>query len=287
MGRPAILLTGADGQVGLELSRLLAASGDVVAANRKTLDLADPDAIVAAVRHVKPSLIVNAGAYTAVDRAESEAELARAVNSRAPRILAEEAKRASAVLVHYSTDYVFDGKQATPYKEDAPAVPLNVYGQTKLEGEQAIAAVGARSIVLRTSWVYGLTGRNFLLTMRRLAAERDELRIVSDQIGVPNWSRTLAASTARIVAAGLGALGERWGLYHLSCSGETSWYEFARAILGDGPKPRIVPVTTADYPTPARRPAYGVLDTSRFESTFGFALPHWRAALAECLASPA
>ena len=285
MGRRAILLTGADGQVGLELARLLAASGDVVAATRRTLDLADPDAIVAVVRRIKPSLIVNAAAYTAVDRAESEAELARAVNARAPRILAEEAKRASAVLVHYSTDYVFDGKRTTPYTEDAPTAPLNVYGQTKLEGEHAIAAVGARAIVLRTSWVYGLSGRNFLLTMRKLAAEREELRIVSDQIGVPNWSRTLAASTARMVDAGLDALGERSGLYHLSCSGETSWYEFARAILGDGPKPRIVPVTTADYPTPARRPAYGVLDTSRFESTFGFALPHWRDALAECLAA--
>ena len=287
MGRPAILLTGADGQVGLELARLLATAGDVVAENRRTLDLADPDAIVAVVRRIKPSLIVNAAAYTAVDRAESEAELARAVNARAPRILAEEAKRASAVLVHYSTDYVFDGKRTTPYTEDAPTAPLNVYGQTKLEGERAIAAVGARAIVLRTSWVYGLSGRNFLLTMRKLAAERDELRIVSDQIGVPNWSRTLAASTARMVDAGVDALGERSGLYHLSCSGETSWYEFARAILGDGPKPRIVPVTTADYPTPARRPAYGVLDTSRFESTFGFALPHWRDALAECLASMA
>jgi dTDP-4-dehydrorhamnose reductase len=287
MGRPAILLTGADGQIGLELARLLAASGDVVAANRRTLDLADPDAIVAAVRRVQPSLIVNAAAYTAVDRAESEPELARAVNARAPRILAEEARRASAVLVHYSTDYVFDGKRTTPYTEDAPTAPLNVYGQTKLEGERAIAAIGARAIVLRTSWVYGLTGRNFLLTMRKLAAQRDELRIVSDQIGVPNWSRTLAASTARLVDAGLDALGERSGLYHLSCSGEASWYELARAILGDGPKPRIVPVATAEYPTPARRPAYGVLETSRFESTFGFALPHWRDALAECLASTA
>ncbi len=287
MGRPAILLTGADGQVGRELAQLLAASGDVVAADRNMLDLADPDAIVAVVRRVKPALIVNAGAYTAVDRAENEPELARAVNSRAPRVLAEEAKRVSAALVHYSTDYVFDGKRTTPYTEDAPTAPLNVYGQTKREGEEAIASVGARAIVLRTSWVYGLSGRNFLLTMRKLAAERDELRIVSDQIGVPNWSRTLAESTARIVGAGLGALGERSGLYHLSCSGETSWFEFARAILGDGPKPRIVPVTTADYPTPARRPAYGVLDTSRFESTFGFALPHWRDALAQCLASPA
>jgi dTDP-4-dehydrorhamnose reductase/dTDP-4-dehydrorhamnose 3,5-epimerase len=287
MGRAAILVTGADGQVGRELTRLLASSGDVVAADRKMLDLADPDAIVAAVRGVQPALIVNAGAYTAVDRAESEPEVARAVNSRAPRILAEESKRASAVLVHYSTDYVFDGKRTAPYTEDAPTAPLNVYGQTKLEGEQAIAAAGARAIVLRTSWVYGLTGKNFLLTMRKLAAERDELRIVSDQTGVPNWSRTLAASTARIVAAGLDALGERSGLYHLSCSGEASWYEFARAILGDPAKPRIVPVTTADYPTPARRPAYGVLDTSRFDSTFGFALPHWRDALAQCLASPA
>jgi len=287
MGRPAILLTGAEGQIGSELKRLLAASGEVVAVDRRMLDLADPDAIVAVVRRVKPSLIVNAGAYTAVDRAESEPEVARAVNARAPRILAEEAKRASAVLVHFSTDYVFDGKRTTPYSEDAPTAPLNVYGQTKLEGEQAIAQAGARAIVLRTSWVYGLTGKNFLLTMRKLAAERDELRIVADQIGVPNWSRTLAASTARIVGAGLDALGERSGVYHLSCKGEASWYEFARAILGEGPKPRIVPVTTADYPTPARRPAYGVLDTSRFESTFGFALPRWRDALAECLGSPA
>jgi len=287
MARPAILLTGADGQIGSELKRLLAASGEIVAADRRMLDLADPDAIVGVVRRVKPSLIVNAGAYTAVDRAESEPELARAVNSRAPRILAEEAKRASAVLVHYSTDYVFDGKRTTPYTEDALTAPINVYGQTKLEGEQAIAAVGARAVVLRTSWVYGLSGKNFLLTMRKLAAEREELRIVSDQIGVPNWSRTLAASTARIVGGGLDALGERSGLYHLSCAGKASWYEFARAIIGDGPRPRIVPVTTADYPTPARRPAFGVLDTSRFESTFGFALPLWRNALAECLASPA
>ena len=286
MERPAILLTGADGQVGFELKRLLATSGEIVAADRKTLDLAVPDAIVAVVRRVKPSLIVNAAAYTAVDRAESEPERARAVNARAPGILAEEAKRASAVLVHYSTDYVFDGNRTTPYPEDAPTAPLNVYGLTKLEGEQAIAAAGARAIVLRTSWVYGLRGKNFLLTMRKLAAERDELKVVCDQIGVPNWSRTLAAATARIVGAGLPALAERSGLYHLSCSGEASWYDFARAILGDGPKPRVVPITTPEYPTPARRPAYGVLATSRFESAFGFAPPRWQDALAECLASP-
>jgi dTDP-4-dehydrorhamnose reductase len=286
MKRPAILLTGADGQVGFELEQLLAASGDVVRADRKMLDLADADATVAVVRSVNPSLIVNAAAYTAVDRAESEPDLARAVNARAPGILAEEARRADAVLVHYSTDYVFDGRRTTPYPEDAATAPLNVYGLTKLEGEQAIAASGARAIVLRTSWVYGLRGKNFLLTMRKLAAERDELKVVGDQVGVPNWSRTLAAATARIVSAGLPALAERSGLYHLSCSGEASWYDFARAILGDGPKPRIVPITTAEYPTPARRPAYGALATSRFEAAFGFALPSWQDALAECLASP-
>jgi len=287
MDRPTILLTGADGQVGFELKRLLSASGEVVATDRTALDLSDPDAIVAVVRKVKPALIVNGAAYTAVDRAETEPDLARAINARAPRILAEEAKRSSAVLVHYSTDYVFDGKRTTRYPEDAPTAPLNVYGATKLEGEQAIAATGARAIVLRTSWVYGLRGKNFLLTMRRLAAERDVLSVVSDQIGVPNWSRTVADATGRIVAAGLPALAERSGLYHLSCTGQASWYEFARAIFGDGPTPRINAITTADYPTPARRPAYGVLATSRFESTFGFALPHWRDALAECLASPA
>ena len=236
------------------------------------LDLADPDAIVAVVRRVKPSLIVNAGAYTAVDRAESEPDLARAVNGRAPGILAEEAKRASRrarplldrLRVRRNAHDAVPGGRA-----DRAAQRLRT---TKLEGEQAIAAAGARAIVLRTSWVYGLRGKNFLLTMRRLAAERDELTVVSDQIGVPNWSRTLAAATARIVGAGLPALAERSGLYHLSCTGQASWYEFARAILGDGPKPRIAPITTAEYPTPARRPAYGVLATSRFESTFGFAL---------------
>ena len=192
------------------------------------------------VRRVKPSLIVNAAAYTAVDRAESEPALARAVNARAPGILADEAKRASAVFVHYSTDYVFDGKATKPYTENAPTSPLNVYGLTKLEGEHAIAASGARAIVLRTSWVYGLRGKNFLLTMRKLASERDELRVVCDQVGVPNWSRTLATETARIVAAGVPALAERSGLYHLSSRGETSWYGFARAIVGEGGTPRIV-----------------------------------------------
>jgi len=287
MPRPTILVTGAQGQIGFELAQLLAPLGNVVAADRAMLDLADPDAIVAVVRREGPAVIVNAGAYTAVDRAESEPGLASAINARAPGILAEEAKRAAAVLVHFSTDYVFDGARTTPYPEDAPTAPLNVYGETKLEGERAIADAGAKAIVLRTSWVYGLRGKNFLLTMRKLAAERDHLTVVADQIGVPNWSRTLASATARIVASGVSAMAERSGLYHLSSSGEASWYDFARAILGDTSKARLLPIATADYPTPARRPAYGVLATSRFESTFGFALPSWREALADCVASGA
>lgn len=285
MRRPTILVTGANGQLGFELARLFAPVGDVVAADRAQLDLADADAVIAVVGAAKPDLIVNAGAYTAVDLAEKEADRAAAVNARAPGILAEEAKRIGAVLIHYSTDYVFDGARTTPYPESAPTAPLNVYGATKLDGERAIGAAGGHALILRTSWVYGRRGRNFLLTIRRLAAERDELRIVADQIGVPNWCRTLAEATVRIVGANPAALAERSGLYHLSATGAASWYDFARAIVGDVATPRIVPIATADYPLPARRPGYGVLDTSRFEATFGFALPDWRDALARCLAS--
>ena len=283
MRRPTILVTGSTGQLGFELARLLASCGDVIAANRTRLDLADPDAIVAAVRGAKPDLVVNAGAYTAVDLAENEEKEAEAVNARAPGILAEEAKRLGAVLIHYSTDYVFDGTRTTPYRENAPTSPLNVYGASKLEGERSIAAVGGRALVFRTSWVYGMRGKNFLLTIRRLAAERDELRIVSDQIGVPNWCRSLAEATARLVGDRPSALADRAGVYHLSATGEASWYDFARAILGDVATPRVVPIATADYPLPARRPAYGVLDTTLFRATFGFALPDWRDALARCL----
>jgi dTDP-4-dehydrorhamnose reductase len=285
--RPTILVTGAQGQVGFELIPLLARYGDVVATDRAKLDLADADAIIEAMRDAKPALVVNAGAYTAVDRAETESALAHAVNGRAPGILAEEAKRLGALLIHYSTDYVFDGLATTPYAEAAPTAPANVYGASKLYGERAIAATGAHALIFRTSWVYGLRGKNFLLTIRRLAAERDELAIVADQIGVPNWCRALAEATARIVAAGLPAAVERTGLYHLSSSGAASWYDFACAIIGAAPGPRIVPIATTQYPTPARRPAYGVLGTARFEATFGFALPDWHEVLARCVASPA
>ena len=282
-----ILLTGAQGQVGHELARLLRAHGDVRATDRATLDLADPDAIVAAMRAARPQLVVNAGAYTAVDLAERERDLAFAVNARAPQVLAEEAKRAGARLIHYSTDYVFDGAATAPYAEGAPTGPLNAYGASKLEGEQAIAATGAHALVLRTSWVYGTRGKNFLLTILRLAAERDELTIVADQTGTPNWSRTLAQATSALVARGLPDLVERAGLYHLSSTGATTWHGFATAIVGGGGRPRVVPIATADYPTPARRPAYGVLATDRFRAAFGFALPPWDEALAACLAAHA
>lgn len=284
---PAILVTGATGQLGAELVHALAPYGAVVGSDRATLDLADPAAIVATLRRAKPALIVNAGAYTSVDLAEKETLLADAINGAAPGVLAEEAKRLGAVLIHYSTDYVFDGNAAIPYTEDAPARPLSAYGRSKLAGERAVAAAGADALVFRTSWVYGRRGRNFLLTMQRLAAEGRELRIVDDQVGAPNWCRELARATAALVHHGLPWLAERRGLYHLTARGRTTWYGFARAILASRPEARIVPIPTSEYPTPARRPAWGVLDTGRFERTFGFALPEWSESLAECLASPA
>jgi len=283
--RERILLTGAGGQLGRELWAALAPLGDIAACDHAALDLADPDAIVRKVRDVAPTLIVNAGAYTAVDRAENDRAAAFAVNATAPGILAAEAKRYSAVLIHYSTDYVFDGAQRTPYTESARPNPQSIYGTSKLDGERAIASEGAAALVFRTSWVYGLAGKNFLLTMQKLAAERDELRVVSDQAGVPNWTRSLAGATAVLAGRGTGYLADRAGLYHLSATGETTWYEFARAIIGEAT--RVVPITTADYPTPACRPAYGVLGTQLFRRTFGFALPEWRSVLQQCMQSPA
>ena len=281
------MVTGASGQVGYELARLLPTHGEVAALDRDQLDLTDADAIRDKVRAIRPQLIVNAAAYTAVDQAEREPERAETVNARAPAILAEEAKRLGAVLIHYSTDYVFDGIASTPYVEDARTGPLNVYGKSKLHGEHAIAAVDGASITLRTSWVYGLRGRNFLVTIRRLAAERDELRIVADQFGVPNWACALAEATARLVGRGLPYLAERRGLYHLSGTGSTSWFEFAREIVGLKEPPRVVAITTAEYPTPARRPAYAVLSAAKFARTFDFGLPDWRTMLHDCLSAAA
>ncbi|HEX5862944.1 MAG TPA: dTDP-4-dehydrorhamnose reductase [Casimicrobiaceae bacterium] len=287
MTRPTILVTGAAGQLGYELARVLPQHGDVAALDRLRLDLADADAIRTTVRALRPQLIVNAGAYTAVDQAERESALAEAINARAPGVLAEEAQRLGAVLIHYSTDYVFDGLASTPYAEESPTLPLNVYGRSKLHGEQAIAASAAAAIVFRTSWVYASRGRNFFLTIRRLAAERDELRIVADQWGIPNWSRTLAEATATLVGHGVPALAAHAGLYHLAGRGQTNWFEFARAIVGEVGRPTITPIETAEYPTAARRPAYAVLATGKFERTFGFGLPDWREMLRSCIAQTA
>jgi dTDP-4-dehydrorhamnose reductase len=282
--RPTILLIGSAGQLGFELARVLPAHGAVVALDRAALDLADADAVVAAVRGTRPRLIVNAAAYTAVDRAESEPGLADAINARAPGILAEEARRADALLIHYSTDYVFDGAASAPYDEQAVPNPVNVYGRSKLGGERAIAAAGGPSLVLRTSWVYGLRGRNFLTTMRKLAVEREEIKVVADQIGTPNWTRSLAEATALLVGRGGADLAERAGLYHLSGGGSTSWFGFARAIFADAGQARVVPITSAEYPTAARRPRNSVLASGKFADTFGFSLPPWEQMLHTCMA---
>jgi len=276
-----ILLTGTTGQVGWELRRALMPLGEIIAPDRHALDLANPDSIRAMIRNVQPDVIVNPAAYTAVDKAESEPEVAIAINSIAPEIMAEEALRLRAVMIHYSTDYVFDGQKTTPYTEQDPTNPLGVYGKTKLAGEQAIQAVGGAHLILRTSWVYSRMGKNFLLTMLRLARERQELKVVSDQIGAPTWSRSIAEITAAIMFADL----DRWqdfnGIYHLSASGKTNWYEFAKEILANDPDrskqiiDRLIPITTAEYPTPAQRPAYSLLDCSKLIDRFQLHIPDW------------
>lgn len=290
-----ILLLGANGQVGWELQRTLSPLGPVRALERAEADLADHDALVRVVREMAPSLIVNAAAYTAVDKAEEEEAQARAVNGQAPGILAEEAKRLGIALVHYSTDYVFDGAGNRPAREDDPVAPQNAYGRTKLEGEQAITGSGCTHLIFRTSWVYSLRGRNFLLTVKRLAGELEELRIVVDQVGAPTWARGIAEATALVLAScgtveNADALAGRGGLYHLAASGVTSWHGFAEAIVGwmratgQPVKSRaVLPIRTTDYPTPAKRPAYSALDCSKLQDVFGISLPDWCEQLSLCV----
>lgn len=284
-----ILLTGTGGQVGHELMRTLAPLGELHGFDRARLDLSDRDALVAACRALKPGLIVNAAAYTAVDKAESEPALAEAINARAPGILAREARRLGAVLVHYSTDYVFAGSKRSPYTETDPTGPLNAYGRSKLAGERAIAASGCKHLVLRTSWVYGPRGRNFLATMLALAAARDEIRVVDDQHGAPTSSIFLAEATARAIAS-IPHEGVASGIYHLSASGQTTWAGFARAIFERAASrpgfrcPRVVPIATSGYPTPAVRPRHSVLSHRRFAQAFGFAPTSWQSQLDACFA---
>ncbi|HZP04119.1 MAG TPA: dTDP-4-dehydrorhamnose reductase [Terracidiphilus sp.] len=287
---PRILILGSNGQLGLELQRSFAGFGSVTALDRTVVDLAQPDQICAIVAQVRPEVILNAAAYTAVDRAESERELAYAINAETPRILAEEAARLDALLVHYSTDYVFDGTKAAPWTEDDLTNPLNAYGASKLAGEQAIQKIGGRYLIFRTSWVYGPHGKNFLLTMLRLARERERLSIVNDQIGAPTTSLALAQSTYAIVegiqASRFGDPKAWAGLYHMTCAGATSWFGFAQAIFTRAARlgvkaPELVPIATADYPTPAARPRNSVLSNAKLETHFSVHLPSWQMALDE------
>jgi len=308
-----ILLFGRSGQLGWELAHTLEPLGELTVLGSTDVDFAHPEAIRAAVRAAHPSLIVNAAAYTAVDKAESEPDLAWAINAEAPCVLAEEAARKGSLLVHYSTDYVFDGAKPEPYIETDPTHPLNVYGKTKLGGEQAIARAMAgsagRYLILRTSWVYGPRGTNFLLTMLRLAKERSELRIVDDQVGAPTSSEATAQATAailaRVLAEGPGQVGNRlqphlerplptlpadWsGIYHLTCSGAASWFEFAREFLtrraqATGARlPTLIPIPTSEFPRPARRPANSQLCCELVCETFGVTLPTWQQALQRVL----
>lgn len=292
-----LLLVGANGQVGDALRRSLAPLGEVTATTRngrlddetscEALDLADLDAIAPLVARARPDVIVNAAAYTAVDRAEDEVEAAFRINALAPGRLAEAAVACGASLVHYSTDYVFDGRGSRPYRDDDTTAPLGVYGRSKLDGELAITASGARHLILRTAWVYGLHGHNFLRTMLRVGAERDELRVVADQHGCPTPAWLIADVTAAVLRKGIAASGIR----HLVASGETTWHGFAGAIFDEASergliarRPTVTPIATADYPTRAVRPAYSVLDTTRLRDEYALELPHWRDALARTLA---
>ena len=285
---PRILITGKNGQLGWELAQAFAAVGEVFAVDREALNLADADAIRRCCDEIKPSLILNAGAYTAVDRAEQEPEVAMLVNGIAPRVLAEEANRLGATLIHYSTDYVFSGDATTPYAEEDETSPQNVYGKTKLAGEQAACEVADRCLVFRTSWVYAARRQNFLLTMLRLGREREELRVVADQIGSPTWVKTLA-DYARAVVDDDGLLTITDGIYHLSANGRTSWHGFAGAIFAAIADPqriakKVVPISTKDYPTPAKRPAFSVLSNNKIESAMKRRVPDWQDQLSRCVA---
>ncbi len=284
-----ILLTGASGQVGYELERSLQAIGKVVAVDRARMDLSDLDQVRDVIRRERPQLIVNPAAYTAVDKAESEPALAHRINAEAPAVMAAEARLLGAAMVHYSTDYVFDGSKVGAYTESDPTGPINVYGHSKLAGEQAIIAAGIPHLILRTSWVYGMRGKNFLLTMLRLAAERDALRVVADQHGAPTWSRTIADTTAVLLAQARCGEAPWWqansGIYHLSAEGQTTWHGFTEAIVAQaGIDCRIEAIGSAEYPTPARRPANSVMSSQKLMQRL-CALPDWHAALRLCLSA--
>ncbi len=290
-----ILLIGKNGQVGWELCRTLAPLGVLAMADHPDVDLAEADQIRSLIDDYRPNLIVNAAAYTAVDKAEEEMERAMAINATAPGIIAEEARRIGAGVIHYSTDYVFDGEMETPYREEDEATPVNNYGRSKLAGDEAIAAAGCPYLIFRTSWVYGNRGNNFLRTIFRLLADRDEISIVDDQIGSPTWSRIIAEVTAQALSQlttreGFGGMQDVSGLYNLTAQGQTSWYGFATAIARLAGERHLIPrlgnikpIPSSGYPTPARRPACGVLDNSKLAEIFHLFPPAWETQLDLCL----
>ncbi|KAI3598619.1 dTDP-4-dehydrorhamnose reductase [Cupriavidus necator H850] len=290
-----ILVTGSSGQVGFELLRSLQGLGRIVAPDRRALDLADLGQIRRVVRDVKPTLIVNPAAYTAVDQAETDEAAAMRMNADAPGVLAEEAREVGAALIHYSTNYVFDGAKDGAYVESDSPNPQNIYGASKLAGERAIEQVGGKYLVFRTSWVYGTHGRNFLRTMLRFAQERPELTIVADQNGAPTWSATIAALTAQIATQGLighaddaGWWSERSGLYNLTAAGSTSWAGFAEAIFelaGLAQRPVVRRIASEQYPTPAKRPKNSRLSNAKLADVFGVRAPNWHDALRVCIAT--
>ncbi len=290
--RPRILLIGANGQVGWELRRSLVPLGDVTAASIEgeygpIVDLLDAGLLKGLIDDARPDAVVNAAAYTAVDKAETDQDTARRINADAVGELGRLLAERGTPIIHFSTDFVFSGKSDRPYLEDDAPGPLNVYGETKLGGERALLESGAKSLILRTSWVYGMRGANFLLSMLQLLKERDELRVVDDQIGAPTWSRMLAEVTSLLlyrVLRGDIDLDEVGGLYHLTGSGQVSWYGFASAILErSGLECNLLPIPSSEYPTPAIRPAYSVLDNSKMRDTFGLVLPEWQDSLDQCL----
>jgi dTDP-4-dehydrorhamnose reductase len=290
-----ILLFGKGGQVGWELQRSLAPLGKLVALGSDSRDLCgdftDLDGIAQTIRTVNPDIIVNAAAYTAVDKAETESELSRTINALAPAKLAQEAKRSGAWLIHYSTDYVFDGSGDQPWCETDPTGPLSVYGKTKLEGEEAIRATGCQHLIFRTSWVYAARGGNFAKTMLRLAVERDNLSVINDQFGAPTGAELLADATAHAIRVAL-QRPDVSGLYHLVAGGQTSWYDYARFVIDfarhAGIDIKVVPeaiqpVPTSAFPTAAKRPGNSRLDTSKFQNTFSLNLPHWQSGVTRML----
>jgi len=289
-----ILLLGANGQVGFELARSLAPLGELHLARRDRpaaeqwlrVDLANPETLDAVLHATQPDVVVNAAAYTAVDRAEDEANLAERINHWALTVLGAWAARSGALVVHYSTDYVFDGRATRPYREDDATAPLGVYGRSKLAGEMALRDSGCAHLILRTAWIYAARGHNFLRTMLRLAGEREQLRVVDDQHGAPTPARLIAAATALALARNRDSDGSLLGTYHLSAGGACSWHDFTRELLQRAVAagviariPQVVPITSAEYPTRATRPAYSVLDTTRFRRAFGLNLPSWQSGL--------